>query len=214
MKEFIRYPIIKPALSLDNFFLTWSPQMSGNFLATSFYDADKTVLPKIHKGPTNLKAPTSSVSHQPTPRRGLVCSTGSLVGPGRGQIVLVRESGRGPWVFHLALTAMECALKSPGLIPWRWSRVLPRGRAVALLLFTIQWTLGAHSRREQKWGASFLPGLSPQPLALQKRPFSWSQFSMMPAFPQEGPALQFQRWKEEKESQGKIHLLALPSFYL
>lgn len=48
----------------SNFFLTSSSQISTNFLAGfSFYAADKTTLSKIPKGPTTLKASTSSVSH-------------------------------------------------------------------------------------------------------------------------------------------------------
>lgn len=106
IKEFIRCPVTEPHhtkqnLSLVTFFSPHLLESPPIFLDRfSFYAAGKTTLSKIPKGPTNFKAPTSSVSPgkpsvQNRPPKHRLCVSTSLVGPGKGKTALVRDSSSG-----------------------------------------------------------------------------------------------------------------------
>lgn len=69
--------LIAPSSISGNFSLTSFPQIASNFLARCpFHTADKTILSKILKGPTNLKALSICVS------QGNHCTKGSKKRPG------------------------------------------------------------------------------------------------------------------------------------
>ena len=159
-----------PSSISSNFFLT-SSQISTNFLARfSFYAGDKTVLSKIPKGPTDLKAGSNLIcvpwkpSAPNRPQEEACVSTSRSGGAWERKTSPGRRELKVAPVFRLALIMVsECPPESPRLTWGRGGGVLP-GR-VGGWSFAVYVSVdgGAHGRREHQSGASSLPGSFPTP---------------------------------------------------